>query len=635
MRSTTVILVFILLLSCFVSLSFAQESGSKSLGPQRVLVILLEPGQRTEKTLFPDNVPEGKKRLYDMFDYVFQGEKLGGTDGRSVNEYFKTASRGLTHIEEVKIIGPFLNDADRAQLEGLEISCQSYDDILPKALQTARVKLGDGALAEFDHVIIGTPCNDSVYTSTASDSARERLEKFLSKKVPPFNAGIVTLANIGIEVHFRSNIQNLRTSLIHEMGHSMGLKHGSGIYVESGKVLPDFTEKITTTHYKHPFNNMGDVSNTLFNFGQLMRLGWRDANELEYVDTSGEFKVYALGSIHKNLKALKIRRGNSNSFIWLEYRRPTDRFEASAFNHSLAGTRPPALDKDFNFIRNKAGTILLNQDYGLQKGKLDPELRGVHLTYEYGAYDHRDDIYVLDATPLSAPRLTKDGLPSVEDFKDGDLTGELIDQESGLRIQVIEATDEYVKVSVTYDEAKAITEVRKLWSPITVEVNGGFYNNPWHINRFAYAHEARRLEDRTLPKKPVSALKLQLSVTDPSGKKILDTHGSTDATGKWNIPAIELNETSPSGEYRFHIVSPQDAGTSGEFTMTWTRPEGKPRTQKPTPVLLDPAPEVIPEKEKQRENGIGGTGIDVDTEKLKKKAKKAKRWFKDLIDDIN
>ncbi len=602
----------------FFVLGFVNTAGamSRSTGPQKVMVILLEPEVQAKYQLYPPGMAHGRAALHDMFKYVFQGELMGSADGKSINQHLKTSSRGKTWIEELKIVGPFESPKEKQLLAGLEIRCTEYADILPKALQSARVLYGDDVLNRYDHFIVASPCEDAVYTSTDSERAQAWVEELTKQKIDSFDAGVVTLANISLQVHFPGNLHNLRHSLLHEMGHSMGLKHGSGIYCD-GKVLPGISDSPKTAHYQNPYSPMGGTGYALFNFPQLMRLNWRDASEMEYVDRTDDFVLKPLGSDEPGLKALKIRRGHhTNSFIWLEYRRPVTNFEGSLFkNHALSKGHVPVADEEYRFQRDAAGAIKLREWAGY--GWLDPEARGGLLLYEYGNYDHRDDIYVLDATPGTAKRFDAKWGDVSDDFKDGLLTKDFTDPETGLTIKITDATDEGLHVSVVYPE-ETRKDTLKLWSPLMISVSGGKFGNPWHLERYAYAHEARKLEVRKSKATPLENVKLKVQVFDPAGALVHGSEGVTDAQGRWELPVIKLGAASPSGEYKFVLESPADDAARSVLVQKWDRPAGDPPSEEvakatqspadPTPKPALEGPTVVKPKPKKDEKptSLGG-----------------------------
>ncbi|MGA2329050.1 MAG: hypothetical protein ABSH05_22510 [Bryobacteraceae bacterium] len=116
----------------------------------------------------------------------------------------------------------------------------------------------------------------------------------------------------------------------HEGGHNFGLNEVMGRRYE-GEALGAPNDAGVRTTYYDPFTAQGNFLGIMghHNAREKWQLGWLGADEVTTVEQPGTYRIAPLASTSGGLKALKIRRGDLDAWLWAEYRQPTGLYEST------------------------------------------------------------------------------------------------------------------------------------------------------------------------------------------------------------------------------------------------------------------------------------------------------------------
>jgi M6 family metalloprotease-like protein len=115
---------------------------------------------------------------------------------------------------------------------------------------------------------------------------------------------------------------------IHEVGHSLGLRHASS---RDFGVLAVGPPGVLGTHdeYGDPASNMGTGLGH-WNAPQKVQLGWLGSGSYQVVENPGTYAFGPLGSSSPGIRALKIRRRpGTEEWLWLEWRKSAGSYEST------------------------------------------------------------------------------------------------------------------------------------------------------------------------------------------------------------------------------------------------------------------------------------------------------------------
>ncbi len=132
--------------------------------------------------------------------------------------------------------------------------------------------------------------------------------------------GLAELMGVNSHINGQFDIGTLN----HELGHNYGLAHANLWKVNDGNPI---SSNGTVEEYGDPFDTMGLDLAFSHHFGALMkaRLHWLTDNSINYIGSSGTYRVYRFDSATANLalpRALRIFRDPTWNY-WINYRRET------------------------------------------------------------------------------------------------------------------------------------------------------------------------------------------------------------------------------------------------------------------------------------------------------------------------
>jgi M6 family metalloprotease-like protein len=115
----------------------------------------------------------------------------------------------------------------------------------------------------------------------------------------------------------------------HEIGHNLGLSHGSSYACTNatgGHVT--LSDTCTTSEYGDSFDTMGGIYRH-FSAYQKARLGWLATSQIRTLNTAGTYTVDVapLGMTTTATQVLRVYRANKQDYYYVEFRQPTPVFD--------------------------------------------------------------------------------------------------------------------------------------------------------------------------------------------------------------------------------------------------------------------------------------------------------------------
>lgn len=227
-------------------------------------------------------------------------EMLFGTSGKSLDGYWREASYGKTWATG-DVIGWLELDQT--------YSCDDSDWLASAALAAARTQAD---LSQYNRVFIyfPGPCGSYVGLGTLGCIGGASVAWF------PINGSLDPYLELSVTAH--------------EGGHNLGLNEVKGRqYFQEALGAPN-DAGVRTTYYD-PFTTMGNFLGIVghYNARQKWQLGWLGADEVTTVEQPGAYRIAPLGSTTGVPKALRIRRGDLDAWLWAEYRQPAGLYEST------------------------------------------------------------------------------------------------------------------------------------------------------------------------------------------------------------------------------------------------------------------------------------------------------------------
>jgi len=112
------------------------------------------------------------------------------------------------------------------------------------------------------------------------------------------------------------------TSVVgHELGHNIGVHHASSLSCTANGVRVSISTSCTSSEYGDPFDIMGQNARHM-NTWHKAQLGWYDAAQKQDVTANGTYLLNPIESASTGLQLLRVPRGTSGDYYYLEYRRP-------------------------------------------------------------------------------------------------------------------------------------------------------------------------------------------------------------------------------------------------------------------------------------------------------------------------
>lgn len=161
------------------------------------------------------------------------------------------------------------------------------------AANTAAANAGVN-LSSYQHVVYAFPFADSCYWSGLAEMP-------------------------GSRVWINGSFQ-LRT-LGHELSHNLGVHHASSLTCLSGSSRVAYSTSCSYSEYGDPFDIMGSGARQTSMYHKA-QLGWLDPLAQQTVTTSGTYTISPMEWAAGGVQSLRIPRGASGQYFYLEYRRP-------------------------------------------------------------------------------------------------------------------------------------------------------------------------------------------------------------------------------------------------------------------------------------------------------------------------
>jgi M6 family metalloprotease-like protein len=270
----------------------------RPIGDQKTLVLLVT---------FP-GVPAPNITPASVQDTFFK------SSGRSLTEYWRDASYGSTTASG-DVLGWYTLDAN--------YTCSQSSSIRDAALRAAD---RDVDFTKYSRIFIIFPDGTCSWGGLA-------------------NVGCTTLSSAGdgiftssvawlLSDYFTNSDDGVRLAA-HEGGHNLGLGHANSRDFGTEPLAAPGVQG-TVTEYGDPFSAMS------WSFGQYSSshksmLGWlSNGSGIQTVTTSGTFSLQPLEGLG-SARALKIARGSTGSWVWLEYRTPMGPFDSHQNPSSIKG----------------------------------------------------------------------------------------------------------------------------------------------------------------------------------------------------------------------------------------------------------------------------------------------------------
>jgi uncharacterized protein (TIGR03437 family) len=261
----------------------AAAGTCETTGEQKIAALMVAfSGQK------PDMTPDDLRQM------------LFGTSGRSLDGYWREASYGQTWATG-DVIGPL-------DLNGT-FTCEGSDSLAAAALNAASRQID---LSQYNRVFIyfPGPCDSYLGLGTVGCYGGFSTAWF------PITGALDPEMELSVAAH--------------EGGHNFGLNEVKGRqYFQQALGAPN--DSGTRTTYYDPFTTMGNFIGWYghYNARQKWQLGWLGADQVTTVEQPGAYRIAPLGSSTGGPKALRIRRGDLDAWLWAEYRQPSGLYESS------------------------------------------------------------------------------------------------------------------------------------------------------------------------------------------------------------------------------------------------------------------------------------------------------------------
>jgi len=267
--------------------AFAPNCGP--LGEQKTAVLLLE---------FPDvPFPYSIVTPSELHDMYFSSS-LPSLDG-----YFREASYGKAFVTG-DVFGPFMLDQNydyaTQQPDGLFAAIRAADPIVDFTV--------------YNHIVLVWPAPGVSGWGGVGEFTCELLTS------PSKGDFIGTFVILGVGTRLAYGI----SLAAHEAGHNLGLNHASSLDYAPLALGPPGVDG-AHKEYGDAFSVMGGGEGVgapaHFNAPHKAQLGWLDPGSLQNVETDGTFLLQPFEN-PTGLRALRVRRGSGDQWLWLEYRQP-------------------------------------------------------------------------------------------------------------------------------------------------------------------------------------------------------------------------------------------------------------------------------------------------------------------------
>ena len=258
----------------------------------------------------------------------------------SLSDYWHNASYGTTTASG-DVFGPFDLDQDFA--------CNQEDAILQAAIAAADSSVD---FTQYQRIFLILPVNVAggcVYDGLAYVGCS--LQQSPSKG--PFTASVTWLETPSLGPNVYGLLGEFAQTVIHEGGHNLGLRHASSLDYDT---LPVGAVDAMGVHneYGDNFSSMGSNPGHYAAPHKSM-LGWlSEGASYQTVQSAGTWTISPLSSQSGSHYALRVQRGTTDQWLWIEYRQPIGPYEPAVLDTGLP--------RDFNgvFVHLEAPGLTTN-----------------------------------------------------------------------------------------------------------------------------------------------------------------------------------------------------------------------------------------------------------------------------------
>lgn len=172
-------------------------------------------------------------------------------------------------------------------------------------------------------------------------------------------AGLGELGGDETWINYTSTMTYMQKVIMHEIGHNFNAHHASSYNcIDASSARVSISSNCTSSEYGDPFDVMGAATRSPwpYHFSNYHKgeAGWLDvSNVQETVTVSGDYILENPGQSSSGVQMLRIRRGGTNDYYYLEYRRPYGIFDAFNASDPAVNGISIRLAPDYSFTQTK------------------------------------------------------------------------------------------------------------------------------------------------------------------------------------------------------------------------------------------------------------------------------------------
>src|SRR5881296_89858 len=270
--------------------SVAAAGSCNTIGDQKTVVLLVTFPGTPAPTIDPASV-------YNIFF---------GSAGRSVSEYWREASYGVTSASGA-VFGWYTLDA--------VYTCDQHSSI-----KTAAIKAADADVnfTQYSRLAIIFPSSSCSWAGLAEVGCGT---------ISSADGSVTGSTAWMLATYFTSTDNGVKLAN-HELGHNLGLHHSSSRDFGAEALGAPGTAG-TLSEYGDVFSAMGSWNLGHYPAPHKQMLGWMsDGGTIRTVQSNGSFSVQPFELGAGTVQALKIQRGTgSTDWVWLEFRQPVGNYD--------------------------------------------------------------------------------------------------------------------------------------------------------------------------------------------------------------------------------------------------------------------------------------------------------------------